>query len=251
MNRFGGRVAIVTGASRGIGRAIAQRILEEGGSVTITARSEEPLYQTAAELGGEDRVLAVPGKAHDSDHQQDAVHRAIDAFGRVDILVNNTGINPVLAPVLDVEPAAMAKVYEVNVIAAHQWVRTVHQAWMAEHGGVVVNIASIAGQFPSPGISAYGVTKAALINLTQQLAFELAPGIRVNAVAPAVVKTRFAEALYTDNEDQVAAGYPLRRLGTPEDVAGTVAFLASPDAEWMTGQVLTLDGGVTLGGGLG
>jgi len=251
VERFAGRVAVVTGASRGIGLAVARRIVDEGGRVVITARGAEALAAAAEQLGGPERALAVPGRAHDAAHRAEAVRRALEAFGRVDVLVNNTGINPVFDAVVNVGEAAMAKIFEVNVIAAVGWVREVHNAWMAEHGGAIVNVASLAGQHPSPGIGVYGTSKAALINLTQQLAYELAPRrIRVNAVAPGVVRTRFAEALYADNEEEVAAGYPLGRLGEPEDVAAAVAYLASSDASWVTGQVITLDGGRTLRAGV-
>ena len=121
---------------------------------------------------------------------------------------------------------------------------------MGEHGGSIVNVASVAGLRPSPGIGMYGVSKAALIRLTTELAVELGPGIRVNAVAPAVVKTKFATALYEGREEEVSAAYPLKRLGVPEDVAGAVAFLLSDAASWITGQTLVLDGGVTLTGGV-
>jgi NAD(P)-dependent dehydrogenase (short-subunit alcohol dehydrogenase family) len=121
---------------------------------------------------------------------------------------------------------------------------------MGDHGGSVVNVASIAGLRPSPGIGLYGVSKAALIRLTTELAVELAPGIRVNAVAPAVVKTKFATALYEGREEQVSASYPLKRLGVPSDIAGAVTFLLSDEASWITGQTIVLDGGVTLVGGV-
>src|SRR5690606_4274012 len=131
---------------------------------------------------------------------------------------------------------------------ALSWVRTASAVWSL--GAAVVNVASVAGLRPAAGIGAYGSSKAALIHLTQQLAAELAPHARVNAVAPAVVRTRFAGPLFEGREDEVAAGYPLRRLGMPEDVAAAVAFLASADAAWITGQVLTVDGGRTLNGGV-
>lgn len=251
MGRFEGRVAVVTGGSRGIGFAAARRMVEEGGRVVITARGAEALAEAVEALGGSGRALGVAGKAHDAEHRSEVVARAVEAFGRVDVLVNNTGVNPVFDAIVNVDEAAMAKIFEVNVIAAASWVREVYHAWMAEHGGSVVNVASLAGQHPSPGIGVYGASKAALINLTQQLAYELAgKGIRVNAVAPGVVRTRFAEALFAGDEEGAAAKYPLGRLGEPEDVAAAVAYLASGDSSWVTGQVITLDGGRTLTAGV-
>jgi NAD(P)-dependent dehydrogenase (short-subunit alcohol dehydrogenase family) len=145
---------------------------------------------------------------------------------------------------------AAAKILAVNVLAPLAWTRRARDAWMGEHGGSIVNVASIAGLRPSPGIGMYGISKAALIRLTTELAVELGPRIRVNAVAPAIVKTKFATVLYEGREEQVAAAYPLRRLGVPEDIAGVVAFLLSDQASWITGQTLVLDGGVTLTGGV-
>ncbi|GAB3213540.1 SDR family oxidoreductase [Marinactinospora thermotolerans] len=250
MRRFEGKVAIVTGASRGIGLATARRIVDEGGRVVVTARKSGPLEEAVAGLGGSDVAVGVAGKAHDAEHRAEVIERTLETFGRIDVLVNNTGTNPVFDAVVNVDPAAMAKIFEINVIAAAAWVSGVYHAWMGEHGGAVVNVASLAGQHPSPGLGVYGASKAALINLTAQLAYELAPKIRVNAVAPAVVRTRFAEALYAQDEEGVVAGYPLGRLGEPEDVAAAIAFLASQDAAWVTGQTHTLDGGRTLGAGV-
>ncbi len=247
---FKDRVALVTGASRGIGLAIAKGLVERGAKVCITARKPEPLAEAVEQLGGPDVAIAVPGKADDAAHQQEAVAAAIEKFGSLDLLVNNTGINPVYGPTLDVDPAAASKIFAVNVIAPLSWIRAARDAWMGEHGGAVVNVASIAGIRTSPGIGMYGVSKAALIRLTQELGAELGPKIRVNAVAPAVVKTQFATALYEGREEEVAAAYPMKRLGVPEDIAGAVAFLLSGEAGWMTGQTVVLDGGVTLGGGL-
>ncbi len=216
----------------------------------VTARRPETLAEAVAELGGPDVAIAVPGKADDADHQAEAVARTVEAFGSLDMLVNNTGINPVYGPMIDTDPAAAAKILAVNVLAPLAWTRRARDAWMGEHGGSVVNIASVAGLRASPGIGMYGVSKAALIRLTMELAVELGPGIRVNAVAPAVVKTKFATALYEGREEEVAAGYPLKRLGVPDDIAGVVAFLLSDQASWVTGQTVVLDGGVTLTGGL-
>lgn len=140
------------------------------------------------------------------------------------------------------------KIVEVNCLAALSWTQQMYRAWMSAHGGAVVNVSSVAAVRPAPGIGLYGASKAMLTHLTEELAVELGPDIRVNAVAPAVVKTKFATALYDGREDEAAAAYPLKRLGVPEDIGGTVAFLLSDDAAWITGQVLVVDGGVTLTG---
>ncbi|WP_280488944.1 SDR family oxidoreductase [Nocardia farcinica] len=248
--RFAGRTAIVTGASRGIGLAIAQRLVDDGAKVVITARKQDALDEAVRQLGGAEHALGVAGRADDLEHQEETVARAIETFGGADLLVNNTGINPVYGALIDMDLAAARKIIEVNCLAALSWTQRAHKAWMAEHGGAVVNVSSVAGIKPAPGIGFYGASKAMLTYLTQELAVELGPDLRVNAVAPAVVKTKFATALYEGREQELAGTYPLKRLGAPEDIAGAVAFLLSDDAAWITGQLLVLDGGITLTGGV-
>jgi 3-oxoacyl-[acyl-carrier protein] reductase len=248
--RFAGKTAIVTGASRGIGLAIAERLVAEGAKVVITARKKDALDDAVQSLGGPEFALGVPGKADDPTHQADTVQQAIWTFGSVDLLVNNAGINPVYGPMIDLDLDAARKILEVNCLSALAWTQEVHRAWMKEHGGAVVNLSSVSGLKPAPGIGMYGASKAMLISMTELLAVELGPDIRVNAVAPAVVKTKFANALYDGREAEVAAQYPLERLGVPEDIGSVVAFLLGDDAAWITGQTLVIDGGLTLVGGV-
>ncbi|KAA2252968.1 SDR family oxidoreductase [Solihabitans fulvus] len=253
---FAGRAALITGASRGIGLAIAAELLSRGASVTITARKADAVQAAAARLAtdtGADpsRVLAVPGNAGNDDDRAAAVRGTVERFGRLDVLVNNTGINPVFGPLADADLDAVRKIFDVNVVGALGFTQLALKAWMAEHGGAVINIASVGGIRSTGVIGAYGASKAALIRLTEELAWQLGPKVRVNAVAPAVVKTKFAEALYTGREEEAAAGYPMKRLGTPEDVARLVAFLASDAASWITGETVRVDGGLLATGTLG
>ncbi|MBN9608997.1 MAG: 3-ketoacyl-ACP reductase [Actinobacteria bacterium 69-20] len=247
--RFAGKTAIVTAASRGIGLAIARRLVDNGARVVITARNQDALGAAALELGA-DRAIAVVGKADDEQHQDATIATAIEEFGGVDLLVNNAGVNPIYGPLADLDLGAARKVVEVNDLAAISWTRKVVAASMGDRGGAVVNISSVAALTPPAGIGFYGASKAMLLHLTRQFALELAPKVRVNAVAPAVVKTRFAAALYEGREQSVAARYPLGRLGEVADVAGPVSFLLSDDAAWITGQVIVIDGGATLTGGV-
>ena len=242
------QVAIVTGASRGIGFAIAQRFVAEGAKVCITGRDAAALENAAKDLGGPDVAIGVAGKGDDADHRAEVIDTVLGAFGPITRLVNNIGINPAYGPLQSLDLGAARKMLDVNVLGTLGWVQEALRGGLADPGGAIVNVSSISGVRPAPGIAFYGVTKAALIHLTEELAIELAPSVRVNAVAPGVVKTRFATALYEGREDAVAGRYPLQRLGVPEDVAGTVAFLCSPDAGWITGQTIVIDGGVTLTG---
>ncbi|MER7482052.1 SDR family oxidoreductase [Streptomyces sp. NPDC126510] len=245
-----GKVALVTGASRGIGYGVAEALVARGDRVCITGRNEDALKEAVEQLGA-DRAVYVAGKAHDEAHQALAVERTMEAFGRVDYLVNNAGTNPVFGPIADLDLNVARKVFETNVVSALGFAQRTWHAWQKDNGGAIVNIASVAGLSPSPFIGAYGISKAAMINLTVQLAHEFAPKVRVNAIAPAVVKTKFAQALYEGREEEAAAAYPLGRLGVPSDIGGAAAFLTSGQSDWVTGQTLVVDGGIFLNAGTG
>jgi 3-oxoacyl-[acyl-carrier protein] reductase len=247
--RFTGKTAIVTGASRGIGLAIAERLVADGARVVVTARNQEALDEAVSHLGGPAVALGIAGPADDAAHQDETVRCALGAFGSIDFLVNNTGINPTYGPMVELDLGAARKTVEVNCIAALSWVQKVHAAWLGAHGGAIVSVSSVASLRPAAGIGFYGASKAMLNAITELLAVELGPDIRVNGVAPAVVKTRFATKLYEGREQDAARAYPLMRLGMPEDIGGVVAFLLSDDAAWLTGQTVVIDGGVTLSSG--
>lgn len=226
--------------------AVARRLVDDGAKVVITARNAEDLDEAVRSLGGPTCVAAVCGSADDVEHQADVVRLAVGTFGSLDLLVNNTGTNYAHGPLVGLDLADARKTFEVNCVAALSWIQQAHKAWMAEHGGAVVNVSSVAAVRPAQQIGFYGATKAMLTYLTEQLAVELGPSIRVNAVAPAVVKTRFAQPLYAGREEAVAATYPLKRLGETADIAAAVAFLLSDEAAWITGRLLVVDGGITL-----
>jgi NAD(P)-dependent dehydrogenase (short-subunit alcohol dehydrogenase family) len=216
----------------------------------MTARKLGPLQEAAADFP-DGSVITVAGKADDSQHRDEVFDAVARQFGHLDILVNNAGINPVYGTLLDLDLEAARKILEVNLVGNLAWVQDAcrHEKLGFSRDGCVVNISSVSAQVPSTGIGFYGVSKAAIEQLTRTLAVEIAPGVRVNAIAPAVVKTQFARALFEGREDEVAAQYPLGRLGTPQDIAAIVAFLASSDASWITGQVINADGGLLVAGG--
>ncbi len=251
---FHGKVALVTGASRGIGLAIATELARGGAAVTISSRKPEQV-EAAADAVRADvadaKVLGVPANTGRDEDREEVVRRTTEEFGRLDVLINNTGINPTFGPLAKADLDAVRKIFDVNVVGALGFVQLALKAWMAEHGGSIVNIASIAGLRSSGLLAAYGASKAALIRLTEELAWQLGPGVRVNAVAPAVVKTKFAEMLYSQREEEAASAYPMKRLGDPGDVARLVSFLASDRASWITGETVRVDGGMLATGTLG
>ncbi len=246
-----GQVALVTGASRGIGLGIATALVDRGAQVVLTARKQEGLDEAISTLP-EGRALGFTGRADDPAHQREVLDGIATAHGRLEVLVNNAGINPVYGPLVELDLDAARKVFDVNILAGLGWVQkaVAHEVLgFRDHHGRVIFLSSVSATTPSPNIGLYGISKAAVAHLTKTLAVELSPEIRVNAISPAVVKTRFAEALYEGREEEVAAAYPLRRLGVPEDIGAAAAFLASDESSWISSEVLTLDGGLLAAGG--
>jgi NAD(P)-dependent dehydrogenase (short-subunit alcohol dehydrogenase family) len=242
--RLDAKTALVTGASRGIGAAIAAEFAAAGAAVMLSARKADALETAAASITG--RVATYAANAGEPDQAQACVHATIETFGALDILVNNAATNPYLGASIDIDLGRYDKTFQVNLRGPLVWTQAAWNAWMREHGGAVINVASIGGIRGEAGIGIYNTTKAGLIHLTKTLAAELAPGVRVNALAPGLVKTDFARALWEPAEDAVAARLPLRRLGTPEDIAHGALFLASDDASWITGHTLVIDGGALI-----
>lgn len=239
---FDGRVAIVTGGSRGIGLAVAEALTRGGANVVITGRKADALEAAAAALGAD--ALAVRGSADAEGHAADVVGQAKARFGRVDFLVNNAGTNPQYGPLQEADLSAVDKVWAVNLRAPLVFAQEVWRSGFGPRGGAIVNMSSVGAIRVGANLGAYHVSKAGLQHMTRQLAYEMAPRVRVNAVAPAVVRTGFSRALF-EADDPVAA-YPLGRLGEADDVAEAVAFLLSDSSSWITGQTLVLDGGHTL-----
>ncbi len=240
-----GRVALVTGASRGIGKAIAGAFAGSGASVMLSSRKQDALEATAEEIGGDTAVFAA--NAGEPDQIAACVAATVVRFGRVDILVNNAATNPYMGRAIDIDLPRFDKTWQVNYRGPVVWAQEAWRASMADHGGNILNIASVGGLSVETSIGHYNVTKAALIHLTRTLAADLAPGVRVNAIAPGLVKTEFARALWEPAEETIARRMPLRRLGEPDDIAGAALFLVSDLASWITGQTLVVDGGALLG----
>ncbi|MCP2335099.1 SDR family oxidoreductase [Actinomadura rupiterrae] len=244
-----GKTALVTGASRGIGKAIATAFAAEGANVVLSSRKQEALDEVAAEIRAaypDAGVLAKAAHVGDAEQAAACVDAAVAEFGGLDVLVNNAGTSPHFGPMVDITPEAAAKTVQVNQFAVVQWTQLAWKASLAERGGAVINIASVGGLVTEHGIGYYNATKASVIHITRQFAMELAPRVRVNCIAPGLVKTALARALWENNEEQINKFMPLGRIGEPEDIANAAVFLAGSASSWMTGQTLVVDGGAII-----
>jgi NAD(P)-dependent dehydrogenase (short-subunit alcohol dehydrogenase family) len=238
---------LVTGASRGIGSAIATALAEQGAEVVLSSRKQADLDDEAARINSiyPERATAIAAHAGRPEELERLVQAVMERHSHIDILVNNAATNPYFGPVIGAELAAWDKTFEVNLRGVFVLTKLVYQAWMETHGGAVVNVASVGGLRPGLGLGVYNVTKAGVIMLTKQLARELGGKVRVNAVAPGLIKTRFAEALWGNEAilDRILASNPMGRIGVPDEVAGVVAFLVSDAASYVNGEVIVIDGG--------
>ncbi|GAA1583419.1 SDR family oxidoreductase [Actinomadura kijaniata] len=244
-----GKTALITGASRGIGRATAFALAAEGANVVLSSRKQEALDKVAAEIRAahpDAGVLAKAAHVGSAEQAEACVDAAVAEFGALDVLVNNAGTSPHFGPMTEITPAAAAKTVEVNQFAVVQWTQLAWNRSMKDNGGAVINVASVGGMVTEHGIGYYNATKAAVIHITRQFAMELAPKVRVNCIAPGLVKTDLARALWEANEEQIAGYMPLGRLGEPEDIANAAVFLAGDASSWMTGQTMVVDGGSVI-----
>jgi NAD(P)-dependent dehydrogenase (short-subunit alcohol dehydrogenase family) len=244
-----GRTALITGGSRGIGRAIALAMAACGARVAVNSRHLDACQVVADEIGGAGgEALAVAGNVGRGEDVPGVVGAVMARFGALDILVNNAATNPQFGPLIDADNAAVARVFEVNLQGPLRLTSAAVHAWMGEHGGNIINIASVGGIQPEALIGAYNASKAALINLTRTLSRELGgKGIRVNAIAPGLVATDFARVLVETPSihDHIVGQTALKRHAQPEEIAGAAVFLASDAASFVTGSTLVVDGGWT------
>ena len=253
MNLFDltGKVAIITGSSRGIGRAIAERMADHGAKVVISSRKAGPCDEVAAEINAAHpgHAIAVPANISSKADLQRLVDETRKAFGQIDILVCNAASNPYYGPMIGIEDDQFRKILENNVIANHWMVQMVAPEMVARKDGAIIIVSSIGGLRGSSVIGAYNISKAADFQLARNLAVDLGPdNVRVNCIAPGLIKTDFAKALW-DNPDtlkRATSGSPLRRIGEANEIAGAAVFLASAAGTFMTGQAIVIDGGATI-----
>jgi NAD(P)-dependent dehydrogenase (short-subunit alcohol dehydrogenase family) len=246
--RLDGKVALITGASKGIGKAIAAAYASAGASVMLSSRKIDALEEAAGSMtpDGDSQLDVFAANAGNPDDIDACVKATMDRFGAVDILVNNAATNPYFGRMIDIDLSRLDKTHEVNLRGPFVWAQTVWRAYMEASGGSIINVSSIGGLSVETSLGHYNVTKAGLIHLTKSLAKDLAPKVRVNAIAPGLVKTDMARALWESNEEAVSGVIPLKRLGEPQDIAGAAQFLASDAASWITGTTMVVDGGMLL-----
>ncbi|HYE44372.1 MAG TPA: SDR family oxidoreductase [Caulobacter sp.] len=246
-----GKVAVITGSSRGIGRAIAERMAQHGARVTISSRKAGPCEEVAAEINARHpgSAIAVPANISSKEDLQRLVDETRKAFGKVDIVVCNAASNPYYGPMAGIEDDQFRKILENNVIANHWLISMVVPEMIERKDGSIIIVSSIGGLRGSPVIGAYNVSKAADFQLARNLAHEYGlHGVRVNCIAPGLVKTDFAKALWSNPETlrRATEPVPLRRIGEPDEIAGAAVYLASAAGSFMTGQALVVDGGATI-----
>jgi NAD(P)-dependent dehydrogenase (short-subunit alcohol dehydrogenase family) len=242
-----GRVAVVTGASRGIGSAIAEALAEQGAQVVLSSRKQADLDAEAERINAKfpEKAVAIAAHAGRAEDLQQLVDKTMERFSRIDILVNNAATNPYFGPVLGADVGVWDKTFEVNVRGIFLLTKLVYEASMEKNGGAIVNVASTGGIRPGLGLGVYNITKASVIFMTRQLAREIGGKVRVNAVAPGLIKTRFAEALWGNEAilERVLNSNPMNRIGMPDEIASAVVFLVSDAASYINGEVLVIDGG--------
>eukprot|EP00252_Welwitschia_mirabilis_P017187 TRINITY_DN3811_c0_g2_i1.p1 TRINITY_DN3811_c0_g2~~TRINITY_DN3811_c0_g2_i1.p1 ORF type:complete len:251 (-),score=60.02 TRINITY_DN3811_c0_g2_i1:37-789(-) len=243
--RFQGKVAVVTASTQGIGFAIAERLGMEGASVVVSSRKKKNVDEATEKLKSKGiDAIGVPCHVSNRDQRQALIRTAVDKYGKIDVLVSNAAVNPTVASILETPESVLDKLWEINVKAAVLLVQDA-AAYLSQNSSVIL-ISSISAYLPHPAMAMYGVTKTALLGLTKALASEMAPNTRVNTVAPGTVPTHFADFLISD--ENIKKGIQektlLHRLGTTEDMASAVAFLASEEASYITGETLVVAGGV-------
>lgn len=245
--RLDNQVALITGGSRGIGKSMATTFAKAGAKVMIVSRKAEALEEAANEINeavGTAACTWFAANTGDPEAPNAAVTETLERLGRLDVLVNNAATNPYAGPMIDVDLGRWDKTIQVNLTAPLMWSQAAWRATMQENGGAIINISSVGAMMTSEAIGVYDMTKSALVHVTEQLAAELGPKVRVNAICPGLIKTDFARFLWEGEAgDKIANSYPLKRLGETSDVANAALYLASEASSWMTGQHLILDGG--------
>jgi len=251
-----GKVAVVTGSSRGIGRAIAEAYAAAGARVVISSRKQAACDEVAAAINtthGEERALSIAASISDKAALETLVAKTVERFGRIDVLVCNAASNPYFGPMSGISDEQFRKILDNNILSNHWLINMVAPGMLERNDGSIIVMSSVGGMIGSDMIGAYNISKAADLQLVRNLAIEFGPGnVRINAIAPGVVRTDFARALWEDPKAEAAfqRAVPLGRIGEATEIAGAAVFLASPASSYMTGQSIVIDGGMTIKGAL-